>query len=125
MDISIDRVMLVKEDGTCVFTWKNNKKEIMLTEAMGGVFPGKYLFILKDTMGLPLDFGVSKILSESLVIDWTSYIEEARSQGRWDYQTYADLKYLRSELNEYRDYFDNVILRFKNYVLKHGHPLMN
>lgn len=129
MDIKQNRVIVVLEDCATkdvlgVITWKAPNGQIMITDSLKGVFPGEYIFKLKDTMGLPLDFSVSNVLSRGYVIDWVSYIEEARNQFRWDYQTFEDLKYLRSELSEYRDYFDDVIKRFKCYVVKNVHPML-
>jgi alanyl-tRNA synthetase len=127
MNITNDRVLIVDSSpggaGT-FFSWKNANGEVMITDTVGGIFPGYYLFRLKDTMGFPLEFAVDKLLTAGYTIDWVSYIEEARKQKRWDYQTYDELMYLQRELREYRDYLHEVIQRFKVYVMKNPHPEM-
>lgn len=52
-----------------------------------GVFPGARLFQLKATYGLPLEDAVVKVLSQGLTIDWTGFVDEARKNQWWDFQT--------------------------------------
>lgn len=115
----------------CVFTpdgvqtWKNRNGEIMLTTANGGVFPGNHVFDLADTMGLPLEFAVDRIFEAGLAISWVDFIERARAVGRWDFQTHDQLLMLRTELSEHRDTIDQIIARFKVYVVKNPHPRLS
>lgn len=52
-----------------------------------GVFPGERLFQLKATYGLPLEDAVMKVLNEGLTINWTGFVDEARKNQWWDFQT--------------------------------------
>jgi hypothetical protein len=106
-------------------TWSNVKGEVLLTNKVEGLFPGEYLFELKDTMGLPLEFSASTVLNKEIKIEWPSFIEKARKAGWWDFQTYEVLLYLEEELSEYKEYMQGVIDRFKIYVLKYPHPALN
>ena len=103
------------------FTWSNDQGEIMMTDSMDGLFPGEYLFRLKSEMGLPLDFSVQRVLDQpNTHIEWVSFIDTARKNGWWDFQIYDTLVFLRNEMGkEHVDYFDQVIQRFKVYVMNH------
>lgn len=94
------------------------------------VFPGRELFILKATHGVPLDFAIDHIMAADhyglrCVIEWASYIEEARRNKRWDFQTYDDIRHALEDCEYYSKEDQKEILdRFKAYVLKHPHPEM-
>lgn len=94
------------------------------------VFPGRELFNLKATHGVPLDFAIDHIMAADhhglrCVIEWPSYIEEARRNKRWDFQTYDDIRHALEDCESYSKEFQKEILdRFKAYVLKYPHPEM-
>ena len=56
------------------------------------VFDGALLFELKATHGFPIDFAIDRILAAGIKqIDWVRFIEAARANGWWDFQTYRVL----------------------------------
>jgi hypothetical protein len=85
----------------------------------GPMFSGKKLFELKATHGLPLDVAISKIFDDSLQtrIDWAEFIETARSNGWWDYQTIEVMEIALTDADVRREYRDEVLQRVKMYML--------
>lgn len=85
----------------------------------GPMFSGKKLFELKATHGLPLDVAITKIFDDSTQtrIDWAEFIETARSNGWWDYQTIEVMEIALTDSDVLRDYRDDVLQRAKLYML--------
>lgn len=83
------------------------------------IFSGKKLFELKATHGLPLDVAISRIADESasIRIDWVEFIETARSNGWWDYQTVEAIEIALTDADLLRSYRDEVLQRVKLYML--------
>lgn len=82
-------------------------------------FSGAKLFELKATHGLPLDVAVDRIVnSEKLSIDWCGFIDQARVQGWYDFQTLDVAEQALTDADVPRDYRDLVILRMKCYILE-------
>jgi len=82
-------------------------------------FPGDKLFELKATHGLPLDVAVDRIVNtERMVIDWQGFIDQARVQGWYDFQTLDVAEQALTDADVPRDYRDAVVLRMKAYVME-------
>ena len=81
------------------------------------MFDGKFLFNLKATYGFPLDFALEKIL-DRMPIDWPGFVDEARRNKRYDYQTLEDITHLMQDADLPKGYQHAVIAGFKNYVVK-------
>lgn len=90
------------------------------------ILPGRILFELKDTHGLPLDISIDHALSSGLEIEWQSFIDAARNAGWWDFKTHKTLEYAFADttwINHHNpDYQTQVMERFKLYVISHPHP---
>lgn len=78
------------------------------------LFSGKKLFELRATHGLPLDFALDSILPQ-MMVDWPGYIEAARENGRWDFQTLGEITH--ALIDQPAGYRAAVIAGFKNYVM--------
>ena len=64
-----------------------------LTEDDKPIFSGEKLFNLKATHGLPLDFAVDRIFERGYVVGWPDFIEAARHNKWYDYQTYEAISH--------------------------------
>lgn len=85
-------------------------------------FPGAKLFELKATHGLPLEAAVDRIINgENMVIDWQGFINQARAQGWYDFQTLDVAEQALTDADVPRDYRDAVVLRMKAYVMEKRH----
>lgn len=81
------------------------------------VYPGNKLFQLKATHGLPLDITVDRIINtEGLSIEWPSFVEEARRNERWDFQTVEDIEVALTDADVDRKTQAQIIKRVKNYM---------
>lgn len=84
------------------------------------VYDGARLFELKATHGLPLEIAVDRIVNqEGLPINWGAFIERARSQGWYDFQTLDVAEHALTDADVSRDYRDAVILQMKLYIMNH------
>ena len=91
----------------------------ILSSTKGGLFPGDVLFELKATHGFPLDFALDLILvGERLVISWVPFIEAARKNGWWDFQTYQVLCHAMEQAQLPLEMQAGIKARFQIYVLE-------
>lgn len=86
------------------------------------VFSGRTLFELKASHGFPLDFALVKLAGEGLAVDWPEYIEAARSNGRWDFQTYREVCDAIAEAQLPAGVQAAIREGFQRYVLAHPMP---
>lgn len=87
------------------------------------MFRGNVLFNLKATHGFPLNFALDSIINlHGLAVDWVSYIETARDNRRWDYQTYEDICHAMVDAELPRDMQAEIKKRFQIYVVRNPHP---
>ena len=87
---------------------------------MPTLFPGETLFHLKATNGLPLDFAIDSIMNtERRAIDWPGFIEAARSNGWFDFQTFETLQNTLADACVPLLHRNAIIAGFKRYVLLH------
>ena len=79
---------------------------------------------------MPLDFAIDLILSSwpnglRCIIEWPSFIWEARRNKRWDFQTYDDIRHALEDCESYsKEEQQEILDRFKAFVLKYPHPEM-
>ena len=96
---------------------------IKLSKAGNRLFPGHTLFNLKTTHGLPLDFALDQIQDKGLTVDWVGFIEEARKNKWWDFQTYEVITHALEDAMFPKPYIEGVKARFQAYVL--ANPLVS
>lgn len=102
---------------------KLEKEIINITESGNKVFPGNVLFNFKATNGFPLDFAIHRIIVEvGLAIGWVDFIEAARSNKWYDFQTYEVVSHALEDAMLPKDYIEEVKKRFKLYISKN--PLL-
>lgn len=87
-------------------------------------FSGRTLFELKATHGIPLDISLREICGVcGLTVRWDEFIEAARENKRWDFQTFDELKAALEDTGTFHKYdIEGVLEGFKHYVLQHPHP---
>lgn len=96
-----------------------------LTEDFKLMFRGDVLFDLKCTHGFPLDFALDRIINEKgMAVDWVAFIEAARRNNWWDYQTYEALCHAMEDAALPRELQAAIRLRFQRYVMANEHPKM-
>jgi len=83
------------------------------------MFSGRRLFDLKATHGLPLDFTLGALNDRDVDIDIDEFIEAARENQWWDFQTYDALRYAMLDAGFSREQQADNLHRFRNYVLHH------
>lgn len=85
-------------------------------------FPGKRLFYLRDTHGLPLADSLQVVRSKGLVVEWPSYIDAARANGWYDYMIVESVEAAFTDLGIAQlDYAKTVLLLIKQYILNSLH----
>lgn len=85
---------------------------------MSKLFSGKVLFELKATHGLPLDVALSEIMvNAGHAINWPEFLETARKNGRWDFQTIPDIEVALLDAEVPREVASEILARCKAWVL--------
>ena len=88
-------------------------------------FPGDKLFQLKATHGMPLENALDILINQhSMKIDWVGFVDEARKNEWWDFQTLDVVENALSESTVARDIAVNVVIGIKRYMLQQPHPAM-
>ena len=83
---------------------------------------GKRVFQLKASHGLPLDFALDRIINQGgHAVAWVGFVEEARSNGWWDFQTFKVIEEGMEDAQLPRDMQQAIKGRLKVYML--AHPL--
>ena len=84
------------------------------------MFRGDVLFEMKATHGFPLDFSLDKIINErGYAVDWVAFIETARRNKWWDFQTYEVICHAMEDAMLPKTMQAEIKVRFKAYVLKY------
>ena len=83
---------------------------------------GKTLFNMKATHGLPLDFALDIIKDADCVVDWIGFIDTARKNKWWDFQTLPVIAQCTSDAGYTQEEQDAIITRLKIYVTNNEHP---
>lgn len=82
------------------------------------VFPGDQLFALKATHGFPLEMALSRIMvEERYPVSWGSFIEAARTNGWWDFQTYECIETALQDAEIPKETQEAILLRCRYYML--------
>jgi alanyl-tRNA synthetase len=96
-----------------------------LTEDSKPMFRGDVLFDLRCAHGFPLDFALDRIINdEGMAVDWVAFIEAARRNQWWDYQTYETICHAMVDAALPREMQAAIRLRFQRYVMANEHPKM-
>lgn len=86
---------------------------------MSALFSGKKLFDLKASHGFPLDFAIDRIINQcSMAVNWAEFIETARSNKWYDFQTFEAISHGLVDADVPLEYRDTILQLFKAYVLK-------
>lgn len=80
------------------------------------LFPGRRLFQLKATHGVPLEISLENLARASMVVEWVGFIEEARLSGWYDFQTLEVIQNALADVFD-RDVQQAIILRIKKFIL--------
>ena len=81
-------------------------------------FSGAKLFDLKATHGLPFDFSLARLIGElGLSIDWPEFIETARKNGWWDFQSYEAICYAMADALIPRDEQEHIKNNLRSYIM--------
>lgn len=81
------------------------------------LFPGDRLFQLRATHGLPIGDAIHQIYSTTSGVDWVSFIEEARRNGWYDFQTIEAIENAFLDCDFDKAFALNVIKRMKYWML--------
>ena len=96
-----------------------------LTEDTKVMFRGDVLFELKSTHGFPIEVALDRIINEcGMAVDWVAFIEAARRNKWWDFQTYDVIRYGMEDAGLSHAMQTAIKKRFQLYVMAHPHPLM-
>ena len=83
------------------------------------IFPGDKLFNLKATHGLPLEVALERIIvQEEMCVSWDKFIEEARRNHRWDFQTLEEITVALQDAFVKKEITQSIIEHVKLYMLK-------
>lgn len=89
------------------------------------IFSGDKLFEMKATHGFPLEMALDRIINgKKLVVNWAEFIESARQNDWWDFQTYEVICHAMEDADISKDVQQQIKLGFQKYVLTHEHPRM-
>lgn len=88
-------------------------------------FPGDKLFQLKATHGMPLENSLDILINQHRVkIDWCGFIDEARKNGWWDFQTLEAVENALVDATIPRTVVGCILTGIKCYMLTKRHPAM-
>lgn len=75
--------------------------------------------ILAAVASITANFALDRIINErGLVVSWDKFIEAARRNGWWDFQTYDALSHAMIDAMLPREMQSAILDRFKLYVLR-------
>jgi hypothetical protein len=81
------------------------------------IYQGKKLFELKATHGLPLDIALDHLFAAGVSIDWTGFIDCARSNGWYDFKIIALIETSLEDCLIDRDTKLAIVERSKAYIM--------
>ena len=82
------------------------------------VIDGAEVFELKATHGLPLSISLDIIYNDyKYKIDWVSFIEQARKNKWWDFQTYEEIENSLNDAGIDKQFSEEILNRIKLYIL--------
>jgi hypothetical protein len=87
------------------------------------MFRGDVLFELKATHGFPLDFALDSIINDKgMAVNWPEFIETARKNQWWDFQTYDVILHAMEDAQIPKDIYNGIKYGFQRYVMKYPNP---
>ena len=90
------------------------------------IFCGGTLFELTATHGLPIDVALDRLVNDKkFAIDWISFVETARSNGWWNFQTYDVICQAMADALIDADLQSSIKTRLQLYITQNPHPKMN
>lgn len=89
------------------------------------LFSGARLFALKDSRGFPLEIALDRIINdEGMTVEWSGFIEAARANGWWDFQTYEVMQHALQDAGVDRAQVEQILARARLYIMVNTHPAM-
>lgn len=88
------------------------------------IYPGYKAFELKATHGVPFEIVFDRLLNNGVVIDWKMFIECARRNGWWDFQTYQAVEEGLADAGVELTTAAEIMVRIRLYITTHKHPGM-
>ena len=86
---------------------------------------GKVIFHLKTTHGIPLDMVIDLVINiQEKAIDWVGFIQEARHNGWWDFQTHKQILHALKSADVPQHIQAGIERGFIRWVLANEHPAM-
>lgn len=86
------------------------------------MFSGAVLFELKATHGIPWDITLQNVISKGYTVNWPEFIECARKNKWWDFQTMDAITFVLQDVIENKEEVQEIISRMKLYILTNPHP---
>lgn len=86
------------------------------------LFSGSELFELKATHGIPWDITLQHVISKGYTVNWTEFIDCARKNKWWDFQTLEAINFVLQDVIEDKNEVQEIITRMKLYIFKNPHP---
>lgn len=81
------------------------------------IYSGVKLFNLKATHGVPLDIALSALLDQNIRVNWVEFIDTARRNKWWDFQTLEAITDALEDAGYVRSDIHHITLRVKAYML--------
>lgn len=81
-------------------------------------FSGKKVFHYKATHGIPIDQAIAWLIGHGYSIDWVEFIEEARANKWYDFQTIDVIETGLADSGVLPEYREAVVARAKLYIMK-------
>ncbi len=88
------------------------------------VFSGSTLFELKATHGIPFDITLQNVLQKGYVVDWVDFIECARKNKWYDFQTMDAIIFVLQDVISDKNEVQEIISRMKLYITNNRHPML-
>jgi len=83
------------------------------------VVDGAFVYQLKATYGLPLSVSLDRIINEDgFMISWSDFIDEARKNKIWDFQTIDEIEYSLIDAGIPKKIQKQILDRCKIYIMK-------
>lgn len=83
---------------------------------------GKFFFEMKATHGVPWDVALQQIRFKGYTITWDEFIDAARSNKWWDFQTLDAITFVLQDVIHDKEEVQEILSRMKLYILQNPHP---
>lgn len=85
---------------------------------MEKIYYGSRLFELKATHGLPLEVALDRLFHDGFSVDWCEFIDCARSNGWYDFQTINVIKQAMDDCMIEPYIKESILVRAKVYIMQ-------